>query len=75
MNDPEAVDILLADVENLSTPDEVASLLRVTPVTVNKWIRQGDLKAFTIGRRVNRIPKEGLRDFLLHADAVEGTVE
>jgi excisionase family DNA binding protein len=33
------------------TVDEAASLLRVAPSTVRRWIRQGDVPAFRMGKR------------------------
>jgi len=62
----DAVDALLADQPDMLTPDEVADLLRVTLHTVARWRREGQLKAFTIGRIV-RIQKDDLRTFLQDA--------
>jgi len=59
----DAVDALLADQPEMLTPDEVADLLRVTPHTVARWRREGQLKTFTMGRIV-RITKDDLRIFL-----------
>lgn len=36
--------------ERLLTPTEVAELLRVSPLTVFKWLRAGKLKGFKAGR-------------------------
>jgi excisionase family DNA binding protein len=37
--------------EDYVTVDEAAKLLRVAPSTVRRWIREGDLPAFRVGRR------------------------
>lgn len=75
MNNPDAVDAMLADLPEVITAEEVGSMLRVTPVTVTKWARQGNLKAIKVGKRMVRIRKEDLRAFLLHADESEGSVD
>ena len=71
MNDPELVDKLIEDIPELASVQEVAELLRVREVSISKWIRQGHLKALRAGKRVVRIPKDQLRDFLIAADNME----
>lgn len=75
MNNPDAVDAMLADLPEVITAEEVGSMLRVTPVTVTKWARQGNLTAIRVGKRMLRIRKEDLREFLLTADEAEGSVD
>lgn len=62
----DAVDALLADQPEVMTPPEVAELLRVSQQTIARWRRDGQLRAFTMGRTV-RIRKEDLRQMLLAA--------
>lgn len=45
------------------TVEEVAKTLRVSPPTVRKLIREGQLKAVRVGVQI-RIPKEELDRFL-----------
>lgn len=71
MNDPKSIDELLEDFPDLAQPKEVADLLRVRLNTVNVWIREGRLSSINAGRRVNRIMKPRLREFLLHADEIQ----
>ena len=68
MNDPRLIDDLLEGFPELATPQEVGDLLRLGIVTINKWLRSGQLPVIRAGRRVNRIPKKELREFLLNAD-------
>jgi excisionase family DNA binding protein len=37
--------------ENYLTVTEAATLLRVAPSTIRRWIREGDLPAYRVGRR------------------------
>jgi len=41
--------------QSFFTPQEVSELLRVSVYTVRRWIRQGDLPAYKVGRgwRIN----------------------
>lgn len=41
----------------LMTPEEFAQLVRVTPRTVNNWIRTGEIEAIRLSDRVYRIPR------------------
>ncbi|WP_300345601.1 helix-turn-helix domain-containing protein [Nesterenkonia sp.] len=68
MNDPDLVDALLQDVPELTNSQEIAALLRVETATVAKWIRAGELSGMKIGKRVTRVRKADLREFLLRAD-------
>lgn len=47
----------------LLTPKEVAEILRVSPRTVQRWVKEGKLWAVRVGR-LWRIPREALREFL-----------
>lgn len=48
----------------LFTPEEVARLLRVKPVTVHSWLRTGKLKGHKVGNRLWRITREQLEEFI-----------
>ena len=39
------------DQQSFLTPQEVSDLLRVSVYTVRRWIKEGDLPAYKIGRR------------------------
>jgi excisionase family DNA binding protein len=45
------------------TVEEVAEFVRVSRMTVYRWIRSGDLPAVRVGRSF-RIPQDGLDAFL-----------
>lgn len=52
----------MAEFYNLS---EVARLLKVSPLTVRRWVQEGKLKAFhPKGTRLYRIPEDALREFI-----------
>lgn len=70
MNDPEAIDDLLADLPNLTTTEELAELMRVKPQTVLKWTKDNGLKSITVGLRIRRFRKTDVRSFLLRADEI-----
>lgn len=70
MNDPEVVDALLQDAPDLMTSEEVATLLRVNPVTVSRWMREHGLKGISIGARLKRFRKVDVREFLLRGDEI-----
>lgn len=70
MNDPEAIDELLADLPNLATAEELADLMRVKPQTVLKWTKDNGLKSITVGTRIRRFRKADVRGFLLRADEI-----
>jgi excisionase family DNA binding protein len=46
------------------TIDEVADCLNVSPRTVRRWIKSGDLPVHRFGRAVVRIAEHDLRAFL-----------
>jgi len=71
MNDPNAIDGLLAGVPDVLTTEEVAELMRVERPTVLRWANEYGLKVLSIGTRIKRIRKEDLREFLLHSDELE----
>lgn len=73
MNNPEAIDELLADLPNLATTDEIAELMRVKPQTVLKWTKDNGLKSITVGARIRRFRKKDLRDFFLNSDEITDT--
>jgi excisionase family DNA binding protein len=49
--------------EDVLTTSEVAQALRVSPMTVRRWIDAGDLPAFTQGR-VRRVLRTDLDSFI-----------
>ena len=52
----------MAEYYNLS---EVARMLRVSLLTVRRWVEEGKLKAFhPKGTRLYRIPEDALREFI-----------
>lgn len=48
----------------LYTPEEIADLLRVKPVTVHLWLRNGKLKGFKVGGKLWRSTRRQLQEFL-----------
>jgi len=50
--------------EKVYTVQEVAQQLRVSEKTVRTWIDQGDLPAFSIGKRGYRISESDLLAFI-----------
>lgn len=70
MNDPEAIDDLLADLPNLATTEEIAEMMRVKPQTVLKWTKENGLKSITVGSRIRRFRKKDLRSFFLNSDEI-----
>ena len=49
------------------TPKEVAGILRVSPRTVQRWVKEGRLRAVRVGK-LWRIPREALEEFLYGRD-------
>jgi putative molybdopterin biosynthesis protein len=45
------------------TPEEVSDLLQVSVYTIRRWIKQGELPAYKVGR-LWRIDKTDLNDWL-----------
>ncbi len=44
---------------------EIARMLRVSPLTVRRWINEGKLKAFhPEGTRLYRVPESSLKEFV-----------
>jgi len=62
---------------------EIARILRVSPLTVRRWVNEGKLKAFhPEGTRMYRVPESSLKEFVgeewweqLFATRVEEEVE
>lgn len=68
MNDPDAVNDLIADLPEWATTEEIADVMRVKPQTVLKWNKDYGLKSVSVGSRVRRYRKKDVRDFLLTSD-------
>ncbi|MEM5816034.1 MAG: helix-turn-helix domain-containing protein [Candidatus Aenigmatarchaeota archaeon] len=49
--------------DKLYTPEEVAEILKVSVITVKKWLRSGELKGIKVGK-LWRIREEDLQEFL-----------
>ncbi len=49
--------------QEIFTPEEIAEKLKVTRLTVHRWLRSGELKAFKAGR-LWRITRVDLESFL-----------
>ncbi len=44
---------------------EIARILRVSPLTVRRWVNEGKLKAFhPEGTRLYRVPESSLKEFV-----------
>lgn len=46
------------------TPEQIASLLQVSVVTVRRWLKSGRLEGYHWGRKLWRISDLQLREFL-----------
>lgn len=57
--------VSLADLPDLLTIREVASLLRVSPLTIKRWGKKGKLPAIRINSRGDRRYKKGVVQKLL----------
>lgn len=68
VNDPDAVNDLIADLPEWATTEEIADVMRVKPQTVLKWNKDYGLKSVSVGSRVRRYRKKDVRDFLLKSD-------
>lgn len=53
----------MPDDKNFYTPTEIAKELSVSLVTVHRWIEDGLLKSFRVGRVV-RVPAESFNEFI-----------
>lgn len=49
--------------DRLYTPEEVAEILKVSVITVKKWLRNGELKGVKVGK-FWRVREEDLQEFL-----------
>lgn len=49
--------------QEIFTPEEIAEKLKVTRLTVHRWLRSGDLKGFKAGK-MWRVTREDLEKFL-----------
>lgn len=59
----------MLDKESLLTPDEAASLLKMSKVTVLRWVKSGRLPASRLGRNVLRIRRDSVERLLLESAA------
>jgi excisionase family DNA binding protein len=59
----------MIDMESLLTPDEAASLLKMSKVTVLRWVKSGRLPASRLGRNVLRIRRDSVERLLLESAA------
>jgi len=50
--------------EEFFTPEQIASLLQVNVVTVRRWLRCGRLQGYHLGRKLWRISRAQLEEFL-----------
>jgi excisionase family DNA binding protein len=46
------------------TPEQIASLLQVNVVTVRRWLKSGRLGGYHLGRKLWRISRTQLEEFL-----------
>jgi len=67
MNDPDAVNDLIAGLPEWATTEEIADTMRVKPQTVLKWNKDYGLKSVDVGTRVRRYRKKDVREFLLRS--------
>jgi excisionase family DNA binding protein len=59
------------ELSELLLPAEVARILRVTTRTIERYCKQGKLRAVKVGRRW-RIPRSALEDLLRQGGSSEG---
>lgn len=59
--------------EEYVTVAEAAALLRVAPSTVRRWIREGDVPAYRIGRRRVALKRDELSNLITSARPGAGT--
>ena len=60
--------------EDYVTVAEVATLLRVAPSTIRRWIREGDVPAYRVGRRRVALKRDDLSTLITPARPDMGTV-
>lgn len=60
--------------EEYVTVGEAAALLRVAPSTIRRWIREGDVPAYRIGRRRVALKRDELSTLITPARPGMGTV-
>ncbi len=60
--------------EEYVTVAEAAMLLRVAPSTIRRWIREGDVPAYRIGRRRVALKRDALSTLITPARPGRGTV-
>jgi excisionase family DNA binding protein len=60
--------------ETWYTPQEIADRLKVSPLTVRRWIREGRLRAVSLGGKKTgyRIRESDLNAFIGRAEHAEG---
>lgn len=59
---------------DLLTIPEAAAALKVSPVTISRWLKQGRLPAYRMGPRAVRIRREDLTDVLKPSGHADGDV-
>jgi excisionase family DNA binding protein len=67
------IDSMRAVDEEFLTVAEAATLLRVAPSTVRRWIREGDVPAYRIGRRRVALKRDDLSNLITPAGSVAET--
>ncbi len=60
---------------DLLTVREAAQLLKVSTMTIKRWLKQGRLVAYHVGPRALRIKQEDLQDLLRPATASEASMK
>ena len=60
--------------EELLTIPEAAAALRVSPVTIARWLKQGRLPAYRMGPRAVRIRRDDLTVVLRPSDHADGAM-
>jgi len=62
--------------ERFYTPEQIASLLQVNVVTVRRWLRAGRLQGYQLGRKLWRVGRSQLEEFLaFEFDFGKGNIE
>lgn len=60
--------------DDLLTTTEAARLLKVSPVTITRYLKQGRLRAYHVGPRAIRISRKDLQQFMRPSQARETPV-